>query len=65
MTQRIEHTCENGNNDATSNILIFHLLVIRMFPMPVGGRDLFQIFRCAVDTKYLGAGNVLVVVYNE
>jgi len=33
--------------------------------MPTGGWDLFQISRCAVDSKYLGAGIVLVVVYSE
>jgi hypothetical protein len=33
--------------------------------MPIGGWDLFQIFRCAVDSKYLGAGIVLVLVYSE
>jgi len=59
-------TCENGNDvDAVSNILIFHLLVIHMFPMPIEGWDLFRIFRCAVDSKYLGARIFLVVVYSE
>jgi hypothetical protein len=33
--------------------------------MPVGDWDLFQIFRCAVDSEYLGAEIVLVVVYSE
>jgi hypothetical protein len=60
-------TCENGNIiDAASNILIFHLLVNHMFPMPIGGWDLFQIFRCSVvDSEYLRSGIVLVHVYSE